>query len=185
MIKIRYHIIFMILMTETMVSCRQKGNATTPEENTSVENKFTQQPPPSSSPSTLDNGSKVTTDGRRVSLFEIRASMYSKSLMPSLDTLPCVYFKQGATNEIKNIPGGPPVPIPGPIQNHYAGNWNGDSQYNFRVSLWNRIYHDDQIPDWTLEQPKTRTTEYVPKLFDFVVKDPKLAGCTITATRLN
>ncbi len=123
--------------------------------------------------------------GRQVSLFDIRASMFAGTLPPALDGLPCPYFKQGPRFNMAAIPGGPPVPIPGPIQNYYSGNWNGDTQYIFRVSLWNRLYRDVGIPDWTLEQPVALATQYVPKLFDIIVTNPTKPGCAMTARRLN
>jgi len=134
---------------------------------------------------TGDASNAALAKGRQISLFDIRAAMFASALPPSLDTLPCPYFKQGPQFNIAVIPGGPPVPIPGPIQNYYSGNWNGESQYTFRVSLWNRIYHDPGVPDWTMEQPDRLSTQYVPKLFDFVVTNANKPGCSMTARRLN
>ena len=123
--------------------------------------------------------------GRQINLYAIRASLTQSSLPPNPDQLPCQYFKQGADFKITNIPGGPPIAIPGPVQNHYSGNWMGDREYSFRFSAWNRLYHDAGIPDWLLASPAARTKEYVPKLFDMTIVNPTTASCTIKAKRLN
>jgi hypothetical protein len=131
--------------------------------------------------------SRTTTQptGRAVDLYAIRANAANGFVPPEIDKLPCPFFRQGAAFKIPAIQGGPPIALPGPLQNHYAGVWNGSDQYRFKVSAYNRIYRDPGIPDWLLTTPTSRAIEYVSKLFDVTVLRPTQANCTISAKALN
>jgi hypothetical protein len=123
--------------------------------------------------------------GRFVDLYAIRASSAKGFVPPEIDKLPCPFFKQGAPFQIPAVPGGPPIALPGPLQNHYSGFWNGLDQYHFKVSAYNRLYRDPGIPDWLLSAPTVRAIEYVSKLFDVTINNPTKATCSISARPLN
>jgi hypothetical protein len=127
----------------------------------------------------------ITPTGRAVDLFAIRASVGGGFVPPDIDKLPCPYFRQGPAFQIPAIQGGPPIPLPGPIQNYYSGSWNGIDQYRLKVSAYNRLYRDKGIPDWILTMPQSRAVDYVPKLFDVTILRPTKSDCAISASLLN
>lgn len=123
--------------------------------------------------------------GRAVDLYAIRASAGKGFVPPALDKLPCPFFRQGSAFSIPAVRGGPPLPLPGPLQNHYSGDWNGLQEFRFKVSAYNRLYSDPGIPNWLLTPPTSRAIEYVTKLFNVTVTNPTQANCTISARALN
>jgi hypothetical protein len=133
----------------------------------------------------LQKGANQAPSGRAIDLYAIRASFRNDISPPEIDQLPCQYFKQGNPFPIPPVKGGPPLALPGPLQNYYAGQWNGSKEFRFKVSAYNRIYRDPGIPSWLLTPPTTRVNEYVTKLYDVTILNPTQQTCTISAKVLN
>lgn len=129
--------------------------------------------------------SATNLSGRQVDLYSIRAGNAQVFLPPEFDKLPCAYFRQGPQFEIPPIPGGPPLPMRGPVQNFYAGQWTKETEYSFKLSVYKRIYRDPGIPDWLSTAPTSRVSEYVLRLFDVVISSPTTTNCSISARALN
>ncbi len=138
------------------------------------------------SPHSTNPGVGATNlSGRQVDLYSIRAGNAQVFLPPEFDKLPCAYFRQGPQFEIPPIPGGPPLPMQGPVQNFYAGQWTKETEYSFKLSVYKRIYRDPGIPDWLSTAPTSRVSEYVLRLFDVVISSPTTSNCSISARALN
>lgn len=143
--------------------------------------------PVSDLPPETGSVSSMTTQptGRSVDLYAIRAGLTKGFIPPDIDKLPCSFLRQGSPFTIPAVAGGPPLALPGPLQNNYSGVWNGLQELRFKVSAYNRIYHNPGIPDWLLTKPTSRTIEYVIKLYDVVVTNPTQQNCSIAGRKLN
>ena len=133
------------------------------------------------------NSSSLTQNlqGRRVDLYAVRASYMQTPMAPDLDKLPCGFFRQGPAFQIPAVAGGPPLTLPGPVQNNFAGIWIDENNYTFRLSAYKRLYHDAGVLDWSLTPPAALTTQYIPKLFNVTITNSTKAGCSIAAKEVN